>query len=305
MSLVRRVEELDFETTDLPRLERPTHVLMADPRDFECAYAINPHMRDEEGRLKQVDRMKARTQWLAVRDAFESSGLVVECVPALDGHPDLVFCANPVFPIPRGAAADGRARVVPSRMAHAERRAEVAHVVPALERFGFAVEELRGDADRFEGTGDGLWHVDRALLWAGVGPRSSIEAWREIAERYSIATIALELVDPSLYHLDTALALLDERTCLWQPRAFDDRGRALVRALFERAIEVDDDEARRALAANAFCADGRRVFIEQRATRTIEKLRAAGFEPIALDTSEFLKSGGSVFCMKLAFRPAE
>ena len=33
--------------------------------------------------------------------------------------------------------------------------------------------------------------------------------------------------------------------------------------------------------------------------RTIAAVREAGFEVIALDTSEFLKSGGSVFCMKL------
>ena len=32
-----------------------------------------------------------------------------------------------------------------------------------------------------------------------------------------------------------------------------------------------------------------------------KRLRAAGFEPVEMDTSEFLKSGGSVFCMKLMF----
>jgi N-dimethylarginine dimethylaminohydrolase len=30
-------------------------------------------------------------------------------------------------------------------------------------------------------------------------------------------------------------------------------------------------------------------------------LREAGFTPLELDTSEFIKAGGSVFCMKLMF----
>jgi len=42
---------------------------------------------------------------------------------------------------------------------------------------------------------DALWHAGRALLWAGVGPRSSDEAWREIAERFQVRVALLDLVD--------------------------------------------------------------------------------------------------------------
>lgn len=297
------VAELDLALDELEGVAAPDRVLLADPRDFDCLYAINPHMRDSRGELKRVDRELARRQWLAMRDAFAESGLRVDVVEPLDGHPDLVFCANQVLPFARAVARDGKAFVVPARMAHAERRAEVPHVVRALERLGYRVAPLQGEATRFEGMGDGLWHPRRRLLWAGCGPRSSIEAWREIASRHELPVIALELVDPTFYHLDTALAPLSEDACLWFPSALSPRSRELVRKLFRRTIEADEREARELLACNAFAIDGGRVFVERSAARTIEKLRENGFDPVGLDTSEFLKAGGSVFCMKLAHGP--
>ncbi|MBK8178129.1 MAG: amidinotransferase [Planctomycetes bacterium] len=302
MFAIERLEELDFTLDDLPRCRRPGRVLVADPAHFDLEYAINPHMRDERGELKRVDRPRARAQWQALVDALVASGLEVDVLPALEGQPDLVFCANQALPVAADVAPDGIARVVPSRMAHAERRGEVAHVIAALERLGYRVDSPT-DAAPMEGMGDGLWHPGRRLLWAGVGPRSSREAWREIAQRYRVPTILLELVDPDFYHLDTALALLDEDACLWLPEALAPQSRELVRALFPRAVEADPEEARARLACNAFCADGKRVFLDAGAQRTAQRLQRAGFTPLSLDTGEFLKSGGSVFCMKLLHGP--
>jgi N-dimethylarginine dimethylaminohydrolase len=303
MPLYRSADELDFRFQDLPHLPHPDRVLMADPLDFECAYAINPHMVDERGQLNRVDRELARGQWAALRDAFAASGLRVDVAPPLDRHPDLVFCANPSLPFARELFADRKPRLVPSRMAHAERRGEVDHLVATLRAQGYVVEPLRGKAERLEGMGDGIWQLGRALLWAGVGPRSDLAAWQELGERYPVRIVALELVDPALYHLDTALASLSDDTCLFWPGAFDARGRALIERLVPRAIEADADEARRFLACNAFSADGRHVFIDRRCTRTSQRLAKEGFTIVPVDTGEFLKSGGSVFCMKLAHGP--
>ncbi|MCE9593169.1 MAG: amidinotransferase [Planctomycetes bacterium] len=303
MPLHASVADLDFRVADLTRIAPPNRVLLAEPRDFDCAYAINPHMVDEHGALKRVDRGLAREQWRALRSAFEAGGLRVDLVAPLDGHPDLVFCANPALPLPRELFADGKPRIVPSRMAHAERRGEVEHVVAALAALGYVVEPLRGTSRRFEGMGDGIWHLGRALLWAGVGPRSEREAWKELAERYALHVVALELVDPALYHLDTAFASLGDDACLWSPSAFDSRGRASIERLHRRPIEADAEETRRYLACNAFTADGRRVFIERRCERTAATLAREGFDVVPVDTGEFLKSGGSVFCMKLAHGP--
>lgn len=274
-------------------------VLMLDPEHFETRYAINPHMRDADGALKRVDRGRARAQWTALRAALEASGLEVVTAPALAEHPDAVFCANPALPVPAAVAADGVARVVPSRMAHAERAGEVPHLVAVLEGLGYVRAELP-DAGRFEGMGDGLWHPGRRLLWCGIGPRSEASAWRTLSRAFDLPVVPLRLTDRALYHLDTALALLAEDACLYVPSAFDDASRERIERLVPRRVEVDEEEARTLLAANAFCADGRRVFLQRGALRTCERLRRAGFEPVEVDTDEFLKAGGSVFCMKLA-----
>ncbi|HTF88138.1 MAG TPA: amidinotransferase [Planctomycetota bacterium] len=302
MFAIDRREDLDFELADLPRCEAPRRVLVADPEHFDLEYAINPHMRDERGELHRVDKQLARAQWQAWVDALRASGLEVEVLASLAGQPDLVFCANQALPIARDVAPDGVARVVPSRMAHAERSGEVDHVVAALGRMGYRVDPP-AKSSPIEGMGDGLWHPGRRLLWAGVGPRSSRAAWQELAARYRVPTLLLELADPHFYHLDTALALLSEDTCLWTPHALSKRSQALVHAMFPRAIEADGHEARRYLACNAFCADGKTVFIDAGAEKTAGKLEAAKFAVVRLDSSEFLKSGGSLFCMKLLHGP--
>jgi N-dimethylarginine dimethylaminohydrolase len=298
MPLYRSARKLDFALADLPRLSAPRRVLMADPAEFEVASALNPHMVDERGALKRVDRVRARGQWLELKRAFERLGLAVEVLAPLPGQPDLVFCANQALPIPGEALPDGRPRAVPSNMRWPERRGEVEHVVTRLASLGFAVERL-ATRERVEGMGDGLWHPGRRLLWAGIGPRSSVEAWSEVAERFDLPVVALELADPAFYHLDTALALLAEDACLWFPGALSERSRELVERLVPRRVVADEREARELLACNATGPDGRHVLLQRGCERTVERLRAEGFEPVELETSEFLKSGGSVFCMKL------
>lgn len=299
-------DALDFALTDLASLPRFDALWMADPRDFEVAYAINPHMRDEGGALHTVDRAHAREQWSALREACERLGCSVEVIAPLEEHPDLVFCANPGLPIP-AAISGGAPRWVPSRMASAERAGEVAHLSAFAAARGYTIEPLEGGAERFEGTGDGLWHPGRQLLWGGVGPRTSAAAWEELATRYSLPIVRLELCDPDFYHLDTCLALLSEDCCLWYPPAFDERGRELIRRLIARTIEVDEEEARLAFACNAMAvevaaagADGPAVILQRGSPKTCHALLGAGFRVVEVETEEFVKSGGSVFCMKLA-----
>ena len=303
MPCIHRVEELDFKLAEVASLPPFDGALMTDPAEFVVAYAINPHMRDEDGKLQRVDRGLARAQWEELRDTIEACGVAVTVEDPLAGHPDFVFCANPGLPVP-AAVAGAPPRWVPSRMASPQRAGEVERLARHFEERGWRVEPLEGPAARFEGTGDGLWHPRRRLLWGGVGPRTERAAWEELAERYDLPIVVLELVDPALYHLDTALAPIDEATCLWNPNAFGPAARGLVEALFADPIEVTDEEARRCFACNAWAADsggGRpTVVMQEGATRVAGLLRGRGYPLRELQTSEFLKSGGSVFCMKLA-----
>ena len=304
MTVYTHADELDFRLDELTPLPPFDAVMMSDPRDFDVEYAINPHMTDTDGRLQVVDRARAVAQWRALRDVFEDCGLEVHVEPPLDGHPDFVFCANPGLPVPAGVAG-APPRWVPSRMASPQRAGEVERGAEVFGARGWRVEPLEGPATRFEGTGDGLWHPRRRLLWGGVGPRSERSAWEELSERYDLPIAILGLVDPALYHLDTALAPIDERTCLWNPSAFDEAGGALVRALYADAIEVSDADARQHFACNAYAADDGRerpvVVLQRGAQAVVRTLRERGFECREVETGEFMKSGGSVFCMKLAY----
>ena len=92
---------------------------------------------------------------------------------------------------------------------------------------------------------------------------------------------------------------LDEETALIYPPAYSEEGLALIRHFFPRVIEAPEREARELFACNAHSPDGKHVVIQRGCTDTNEALRAHGFDVIEVDTDEYLKSGGSVFCMKL------
>ncbi|MEE2712839.1 MAG: arginine deiminase-related protein [Planctomycetota bacterium] len=269
-------------------------VLMVSPEHFRVAYAINPHMRDADGGLQVVDPEKARAQWDALGRVYESIGYPVSVLGGLDGLPDMVFAANQSFPFPR----DGGEGVLLSRMRHEQRAAEI----PAFEDWfrgrGTFMVPRPDDAPYCEGAGDLLWVPGRRVLLGGYGFRTDREALDEVAAATGARVLALRLTDERFYHLDTCIAPLDGTRALWVPTAFDDSGTALLHRVFDRLIEVSEDEAANALACNAHCPDGRSVIIEAAAEGTRRALEAEGFRVFPVETSEFLKSGGSVFCMK-------
>ncbi len=133
---------------------------------------------------------------------------------------------------------------------------------------------------------------------------ASARAWRpttRVSALTGAPVLALELLDPEFYHLDTCLSALDERTALYYPGAFQPEGLALLRRFWDTLIEAPEDEARHLFACNAHSPDGQHVLIQRGCTVTNARLTAAGYHVVELDTDEYLKSGGSVFCMKLMY----
>src|SRR4029077_16069424 len=126
------------------------------------------------------------------------------------------------------------------------------------------------------------------------------QVYPRIAEALGTPVIALALTDSTYYHLDTCFFAVDERTVLVHAPAISAEGMEMVRRGFERVIEIDADEAQR-FACNATLLGPNIVGIERRARATSERLRGLGFATVELDTAEFMKSGGSAYCMKNAF----
>ncbi|MFT4625985.1 MAG: N-dimethylarginine dimethylaminohydrolase [Myxococcota bacterium] len=266
-------------------------VLLGDPAHFDVTYVINPHM---QGQIGQVDRSKAVSQWAALAAVYRDLGYPVHVLDPVAGLPDLVFVANPSFP---AKLPDGRWVVVRSRMRSELRQSEVAVHATWYETQRHALTvPLGAGAYAFEGKGDARWHPDRELIYCGYGYRTQRPALDALAALLGAPVVALELVDP--YHLDTCLSPLDATTALVVEEAFTPTGLALLRATFPNCITVPYADAMR-FAANGNCPDGRHFIVHHGSVHTVARVRSAGFQVIEVDTSEFIKSGGSVFCMTM------
>jgi N-dimethylarginine dimethylaminohydrolase len=263
---------------------RPRSYLMCPPEYFTVDYSINPWMHPGE----PVDTGRALRQWEQLRATYTGLGHTVQTITPVLGLPDMVFAAN------GGCVVDGK--VLGARFRYPQRAAEGPAYLDWFSGRGYPV--VREPRAVNEGEGD-LVYTGRAIL-AGYGFRSEAAAGGELAELCGLPVISLRLVDPRFYHLDTALVVLDSDTAAYYPAAFDDAGRAVLASHFAELIEAKDEDAE-VLGLNAV-SDGRHVVLPQQARGLAAQLAATGFEPVPVDLSEFLKSGGGPKCCTLELR---
>ncbi len=268
------------------------HVVMASPEFYEVRDVKNEFMRESVG---TVDRALAFEQWEALRRTFERCGVRTQIMAALPPCEDMVFTANANF---NGRRKSGERVCVPGRMAFASRRPEAAAHRAWFAAHGYTIVELPGEVERFEGGGDAVWHPGRAAIWAGAGQRTDMRAHRALESIFEVPVMTLELSDPRFYHLDTCFCALSERAVLVYRNAFSADGFALILREFADVIEVEEREATQYFACNAAAFHQNTVVIQAGADRTIQQLQRRGFTVHEVETGEFLKSGGSVFCMK-------
>ena len=267
-------------TTQRIRKPRLRRYAMTAPTFFAVEYAINPWMDT----TTPVDTALAVRQWENLLATYRRFGHTVELVDPVAGLPDMVYAAN------GGLIVDGTAVV--ARFAYPQRAGEAVAYAEWMTTHGF---EPRHTHYVNEGQGDLL--VIGSTILAGYGFRTDLQAHDEIAQVTGMSVVSLELVDPRFYHLDTALAVLDDTTIALYPPAFSDEARARLLALYPDAIEVATADAY-VLGLNAV-SDGRHVVLPATATGFARQLVDAGFEPVPVDLSELLKGGGSVKCCTL------
>jgi N-dimethylarginine dimethylaminohydrolase len=270
-------------------------VLLCPPTFFEVREVKNPYMRG----LLPVDPVRAQHQWDAVCEAFRSAGFEVELIDPVPELEDMVFAANPVFV---GHQPPHAPFIVPGRMRYVSRRKEVRHYVDWFRARGYKIVELDLGDDFLEGHGDLIWDADGSRVWAGHGFRSTsggLEKFAAAMRPMDISVVALQLVDEHFYHLDACFAPLRPGSVLIYPGAFSPESLDLIRSHIPRVYEVDREDALK-FACNGVSANGK--FLTPSCTHCVRgALAREGLEPVVLDTSEFLKSGGSVCCLKLFF----
>jgi N-dimethylarginine dimethylaminohydrolase len=262
------------------RTARRRHYVMTRPTYFAVEYAINPWMDPST----PVDASRAHAQWQQLREVYTALGHVVEIIEPVAGLPDMVYAAN------GGTVIRGRA--IAARFTHPQRAGESVAYAAWMASRGFRPATTRHPN---EGQGDLLAVGDMVL--AGFGFRTDRRAHDEIAEMIDLPVVSLELIDPRFYHLDTALAVLDDSTIAYHPPAFSASSRQTLATLFPDALQVAAADAD-VLGLNVV-SDGANVVVPAAAAGFAGQLRAAGFRPIGVDLSELLKGGGSVKCCTL------
>jgi N-dimethylarginine dimethylaminohydrolase len=184
-------------------------------------------------------------------------------------------------------------------MRYPSRHREVKFFVDWFQRRGYKVIDLDLDGEYLEGHGDLLWHPDNSRIWAAYGFRSTrggVERFATAMQELDFPVIPVQLVDEHCYHLDTCLCPLNHDAVLIYPGAFSPESLKTVRSAWNRIHELTEDEAHQFMG-NGIVVNGR--LITPRLTRNLEQILAQeNLTPVVVDTSEFEKSGGSVFCMK-------
>jgi N-dimethylarginine dimethylaminohydrolase len=266
------------------RTARPRTYLMCPPEYFTVEYAINPWMNPDV----PADTARALRQWQQLRAAFVRLGHTVRAIDPQPGLPDMVFAAN-------GATVIG-GKVLGARFRYPQRAAEAQAYLDWFTRAGYPT--VRSPRSVNEGEGD-IVFAGRAIL-LGHGFRSDPAVAGELEALFGLPVLSVRLVDPRFYHLDTALCVLDADTAAYYPAAFDDAGKAVLTSHFAELIEAKDEDAE-VLGLNAI-SDGRHVVLPEQATGLAAQLAGRGFEPVGVDLSEFLKSGGGPKCCTLELR---
>lgn len=260
-----------------------------------------------DGQKGRLNRELALIQWVNLKHIYQNLHKEkvlkgVEQVNGQKGCEDMVFTANQSFP---WLNESGEKVVVMSKMRHISRQKEVPFFRTFYEEAGYKILELQ-KAEMFEGMGDTIPHPGRRLLWGGYGHRSSPSAYEEISEMLDVNIILLELKNDLFYHLDTCFVPLDEDTVMITPLAFTKDGLACIAKMFKNVIEVPAHEAANGFALNAHVINNKEkntkvAVIQEKNPVTVKVLTDHGYTVIETNTSEYMKSGGSVFCMKMMY----
>jgi N-dimethylarginine dimethylaminohydrolase len=263
-------------------------ILMCRPDYFTVSYRINPWMHPED----PTDTSLAVTQWEVLYRTYLDLGFDVQLVDAIPGLPDMVYAANGGFVLDNIAYG--------ASFTYPERQPEGPAYMEWFRANGF---DVRVPESVNEGEGDFLLVGD--VLLAGQGFRSASNSHQELGAIFGRPVISLNLVNPSFYHLDTAIAVLDpeggaEANIAYLPSAFDEPSLAILRGRYPDAIIVTEEDAA-VLGLNSY-SDGYNVVIASRAKDFERQLRERGYNPIGVDLSELLLGGGGVKCCTLELR---
>ncbi|MEP7145912.1 MAG: arginine deiminase-related protein [bacterium] len=268
---------------------------MCSPDYFEVNYDGNEFMKNN---INMVNKVKALDQWNDLKKVYEDLGFKVELIEPVKGLVDMVFTANQSLPF---LDNDEKKNVILSKMKNVQRKDEVKYFREYYEKRNYKVTELPEYIEYFESMGDCVIDYKRNILFGGYGFRTQENTFDFISKHTNFNVVKLKLVNHILYHLDTCLSVLNSHTAVVAATAFDDKGIDAINNHFENIIFAEEEENLKYFVCNCHCPDERNVIVQKGSVKFKEDIRKTGFSIIEVETGEFIKSGGSVFCMKLMY----
>ncbi len=260
----------------------PKKVLMCPPDYFDIEYEINVWMHQAD----QPSGETAHQQWQKLHDIYNKQlSWQVELITPIKGLPDMVFATDCCTIIDD--------KILLSNFRYPERQPETKQFEKWFRQNGYT--NIKKAENFFEGGGDTIVFGDKII--AGHGFRSTLGAHKELQDYFGREVISLKIIDPFFYHMDTSLAVLDDKTVAYYPGAIDQASQEKLRQAVPNLIEATEEEAR-GFGLNAV-SDGHTVICSDESESLLQKYRAAGFKVVGTPILEFRKSGGGVKCLTL------
>lgn len=254
-------------------------VLMCEPRFFQVQYEINPWMK-----IGSIDPKKAFKQWEELYKTYLKMGIAVDLIEPQSHLPDMVFSAD------QGLVK--KKTVIISNFHYPQRRKEAVFYENWYKNNSFDIRKISENLF-FEGSGESLWWGEK--LFVGKGFRNSEGIELKLKEALGVEAVALELINPYFYHLDTCLFPLNKDTVFYYPEAFSSQSLETLKKIVPDLIPIEKKEAFN-FAANSILTD-HHVVTEAGNPRFKGKLKAYGYEIVEVDVSEFFKAGGGIHCL--------
>lgn len=229
--------------------------------------------------VEPIDLARVATQHAAYRAALERAGArVIELRTNLD-FPDAVFIEDTAIVLDELAILTSPG--TPSRAN------EPAGIEPELRKHRAEVARIEPPATL---DGGDVLRVGRTLFVGSTGRTNAagIESLTRLAGRHGYDVRPVPVT--GCLHLKTACTALPDGTLLLNPR--------WVELADREFLPIDESEPH---AANLVLL-GDRIVMSSAYPRTLEKIRARGFDVDPVDLSELAKAEGAGTCLSLIFR---